>query len=439
MLRIVTRSHIKSLNAINYIRIYACNNTLHQESTKLFSTSKLAKEVLDDSEALDPTLIESFPQQSWMNETDNVSCTMQIPIPAPAPIQSQLKHKLTPREIQDRQKKVWRSISNTLTGIWKNMDSIDKTNIKRIDKVYQKLSKLETLHVKNIQHSLHHIALLRDEVSTVNSRINYVFQRLSDLEKTAPSEWLEWSIPKTEIPFEESIYLRSPGYEIGSMIWCIELRWEIDENNNVEIEQEYNPIIDNKTNDNDNDNDNEYERINKGYNRLGVYVSPRSVANWERLSSLKATCEIRINENDYSDNINIITEHPPNKVNKKQQYFSVSGEFLRGKKLTSWGRTIPNGDDFFEKNKVDDEICIKLRILNQTLSYQQYVSENTSEKNIQITKPEYENFDFNDKKSKIYKQQKEDLINDKIQYYMNISINEFWDIFSKDVESAKSK
>ena len=30
----------------------------------------------------------------------------------------------------------------------------------------------------------------------VNSRINFVFQRLNDLEKTSPSEWLEWNVPK---------------------------------------------------------------------------------------------------------------------------------------------------------------------------------------------------------------------------------------------------
>ena len=402
-------------------------------------------------------------------------------------------------EIQDRQKKTWISITDTLQGIWECMDSIDKTNIKRIDKVFQKLQKLEELHVKNIQHSLHHIAMLRDEVSVVNNRINHVFQRLSDLEQTSPSEWLEWSIPKYEIPFEDGVYLRSPGYEVGSMIWCIELRWELDEtlanqyDDNIEHEadiQEFgddddnesksksksNPIIDmrekedvaddNENEDETNDGSGEYERMNKGYRRLGIYVSPRSVANWERLSSLKATCEVRINENDYSEALSVVREDgdksdadmtPSDKVNKKQQHFSVSGEFLRGKKLTSWGRTLQDGDDFFDKTKIDDEICVKLRIVNQTLSYQQYADDNRDDQSKTISdqdmeteeqkpvdvKPRFENFDFKDKQSGLLKNLKqsdiESDIEEKVQQFMTIPINEFWEIFSQEIESGKSK
>ena len=405
-------------------------------------------------------------------------------IPLPTAIRS--KQNLSLQEIQDRQKKTWNSISNTLQGIWESMDSIDKTNIKRIDKVFQKLQKLEELHVKNIQHSLHHIAMLRDEVATVNNRINYVFQRLSDLEQTSPSEWLEWSIPKFEIPFEDGIYLRSPGYQVGSMIWCIELRWELDEtlqDNNIQHDADIdqyndNPIIDVRENDNDNieqddddeedeEDNTEYDRVNKGYRRLGIYVSPRSVANWERLSSLKATCEVKINENDYSDAISIERKGndenddmtPPNKVNKKQQHFSVSGEFLRGKKLTSWGRTLQNGDEFFDKTKIDDEISVKLRIVNQTLSYQQYADDNNddiisgaipdqpiSDTDIQtetINKPKFDNFDFKDKTSALLKNQRQSEIDQdiekQVQQYMTIPMEEFWNIFSDQIESAKSK
>ncbi len=384
-------------------------------------------------------------------------------IPKPTKIKS--KHQMDLQEIQDRQKKTWKSISDTLQGIWECMDSIDKTNIKRIDKVFQKLQKLEELHVKNIQHSLHHIAMLRDEVSVVNNRINNVFQRLSDLEQTSPSEWLEWSIPKYEIPFEDGIYLRSPGYEVGSMIWCIELRWELDET----LQGDHDHDVD-VQNDDDNEDEmehgGEYDRLNKGYRRLGIYVSPRSVANWERLSSLKATCEVRINENDYSDAITIVREEnndndhnnmtPPNKVNKKQQHFSVSGEFLRGKKLTSWGRTLQDGDEFFNKTKIDDEISIKLRIVNQTLSYQQYADDNKDEE-ISATisdtdieteiekpiKPRFENFDFKDKTSTLLKNQKqsdiESDIEQQVQQFMTIPIYEFWNIFSTEIESGKSK
>ena len=329
------------------------------------------------------------------------------------------------------------------------MDSIDKTNIKRIDKVFQKLMKLEELHVKNMQHSLHHIAMLRDEVSTVNSRINHVFQRLTDLEKSAPSEWLEWSVPKYEIPFEEGVYLRSPGYEVGSMIWCIELRWEMDDTvqdmehdaDILDHDEAANPIVDLRENEDEDDQESdgkrdsqrggEYDRVQRGYRRLGVYVSPRSVANWERLSSLKATCEIRMNESDYSDAMTVVRDGqqgqrgmdrtdeltPPDMAKKKQQHFSVSGDFLRGKKLTSWGRTIPNGDELFDAMKIDDEVSIKLRIVNQTLSYSQFaddqqdgtVAAHISERDLQsddATKPEFTNFKFEDKGSGMIKEQK---------------------------------
>lgn len=426
---------------------------------------------------------ESF-QQSMQELVNDVKINKSNFIPKPTQIQA--SKQLSMHEIKDRQKKTWESITDTLQGIWECMDSIDKTNIKRIDKVFQKLQKLEELHVKNIQHSLHHIAMLRDEVSVVNNRINHVFQRLSDLEQISPSEWLEWTIPKYEIPFEDGIYLRSPGYEVGSMIWCIELRWELDEtlDNNqfddIEHEadiQEFgdgsNPIIDmRETEEDEQDGEEEekeqdghsgeYERINKGYNRLGIYVSPRSVANWERLSSLKATCEVRINENDYSDAISVVRDNndddnditPPDKVNKKQQHFSVSGEFLRGKKLTSWGRTINDGDQFFDKTKIDDEICVKLRIVNQTLTYQQYaddikdgeVSATISDQEMDIetsVKPRFESFDFKDKESGLLKDIKQNdidtQIQEKVQQLMTISIMEFWEIFSKEIESGKSK
>ena len=61
---------------------------------------------------------------------------------------------------------------------------------------------------------------------------------------------------KYEIPFDHGIYLRSPGYEVGSMIWCIniELRWKIDEyiqneNKNYDQNNNINPIIDLREND----------------------------------------------------------------------------------------------------------------------------------------------------------------------------------------------
>lgn len=370
------------------------------------------------------------------------------------------------------------------------MDSIDKTNVKRLNKVFKKLMKLEELHVKNIQHSLHHIAMLRDEVATVNARINHVFQRLTDLEKSAPSEWLEWSVPKYEVPFEEGVYLRSPGYEVGSMIWCLELRWEMDDETIQDMEHDAdildhdggpnnnpgaNPIVDLRENE-DEDTDStesvgsqfhnqrggEEDRIHRGYRRLGVYVSPRSVANWERLSSLKATCEIRMNENDYSDAMNAGNQGtnvmdeltPPDMARKKQQHFSVSGDFLRGKKLTSWGRTIPNGDMLFDGTKDDDEVSIKLRIVNQTLSYSQFADDQQdgkitahisqpTQRDLQSEMKELENFKIGDKGSGMIREQqrieREQEIEDQVQRYMEMPMREFWNVFSENVESGKAR
>eukprot|EP01083_Nonionella_stella_P153926 495219_1 len=489
MLRVIQQIRSKSLNGVHIHNIHQIHshNAVHRHSLKLFSNSIPTRQLLDDSEDLDPELIaedafelpidpinqshiqtpHQISEEHVQHLNDHKSESENIQIPKPYPIQPQSKLPLS--EIQDRQKKVWTSISNTLQGIWENMDSIDKTNVKRIDKVFKKLTKLESLHVKNIQHSLHHIAMLRDEVATVNSRINYVFERLSDLEKTAPSEWLEWSIPKYEIPFEDGVYLRSPGYEVGSMIWCIEVRWEMDETiqhkeHEADIEQyndDTNPIIDIRDEENQHEEETQTgtggdtDRMSKGYRRLGVYVSPRSVADWERLSSLKATCEVRVNENDYSDGMVMKSEHkeamaPPDKSKKKQQHFSVSGEFLRGRKLTSWGRTIPNGDEFFDANKMEDELSIKLRIVNQTLSYHQFVdgkeeeesvAESISESDIQIEtkKPEFSHFDFKDKKSDLMKQGKQTEIDEEVQAHMSVPIHEFWNVFSEQVESGKSK
>ena len=58
MLRTLTsKLRIKSPNSANPLRFYNYNHI--QYCTKLFSTSKIQKSLLDDTEELDPELIES--------------------------------------------------------------------------------------------------------------------------------------------------------------------------------------------------------------------------------------------------------------------------------------------------------------------------------------------------------------------------------------------
>ena len=313
-----------------------------------------------------------------------------------------------------KQQEVWTQIRTTINGIWDNLESIDYKNIGRTDKMYSKLNELTTLHVKNVQSSLHYLSLVNDDINTLNSRLDSVFDRLNDLEENSSMEWFEWRVPKYEIPFKEGTYLRSQGYEIGSMVWCIELRWEIDPsftkmhnvNDITDMNQDEsgpagNPIMgmsefeSRSTTDDTNDDNEEKEeskskakekakprakeedggdnslntRLKKGYHRLGVYVSPRSVSNWEQLSSLKAKCEVRINDANNDNNNN----EKSDRINGEKLHFNVSGDFLRGSRLVSWGRTLSKGDLYFggSKNMMDDdnEIDIKLRISSQTMSY----------------------------------------------------------------------
>jgi len=468
------------------------------KSTQWFTTTlKASRHLLDDSKEIDTELIDTdnlHPSRTSSNIADEAHSndsfhsnmhmhTHNSADTTPPPSSEQM---LT------RQKKTWQGISQSLQGIWDSMESIDKTNVKRIDRVYQKLLKLEELHVKNIQHSLHHIAMLREEVATVHQRMSQISDRLNDLEQETGSEWLEWKIPKCEIPFgTNGVYLRSPGYELGSMIWCMEVRWEIDpqyatdsdEVNDTEYDTQSNPIIDMRSkpamNDDsttedgtgsgvsgDDDASAEQQRRTQGYRRLGIYVSPRSVANWQRLSSLKATCEVKVNDETtmpktHSDSAMSFATA----VHKKQQHFSVSGEFLRERKLMSWGRTLSNGDEFFDAHSSadDDEIGIKLRIINQTLSYQQFVdhardadstsmaSEHISAEHMETktatpttTTTSDSDFDSSaliDKQKQRQKQRHETdaELDDKVREYTNMPMDEFWRIFSEHVESGKSK
>ena len=132
--------------------------------------------------------------------------------------------------------------------------------------------------------------------------------------------------------------LRSPGYQVGSLIWSVELRWECDpevqnkQRQEAQEAQANEQIVDLRSDeekqqqqepegmdmdmaamtmsdddDDDDDTSDDRERKRRGYTRLGIYIVPRSMvenagggsstqAMLNALGSLKANCEVRIND-----------------------------------------------------------------------------------------------------------------------------------------------
>ena len=63
----------------------------------------------------------------------------------------------------------------------KHLHSIDSLNIRRVNKMYDKLMDLESLHVKNIQHCLYHLSHVYNNVQSMNDKIDDIFRKIKEL------------------------------------------------------------------------------------------------------------------------------------------------------------------------------------------------------------------------------------------------------------------
>ncbi|ETO06734.1 hypothetical protein RFI_30657 [Reticulomyxa filosa] len=168
------------------------------------SEKNVQNENVVSKETVIPSVESSIPTESNTSITEDIpftASTLPPPPPQPQPLQSS-------QDIQ-ASKEAWANICVTLEeisrnfwyhhptsyrlkkkmanenvvakGIHSSLKSIDEANIRRIDKTYTKLMGLETLHLKNIQHSLHNLYDLRNEVKEVNTRIDNVLGRMREL------------------------------------------------------------------------------------------------------------------------------------------------------------------------------------------------------------------------------------------------------------------